>query len=41
MFDLVLSGGEVILPNKGQTPCDIGIANGKIESLVPYEAKSK
>ena len=41
MFDLVLSGGEVILPNKGQTPCDIGIANGKIESLVPHGSKIK
>jgi dihydropyrimidinase len=31
-FDLVLHGGEVVLPN-GKTFCDIGISNGKIAAI--------
>lgn len=33
-FDLVLRGGEVILPGAGRTACDIAVQNGRIAALL-------
>lgn len=35
MYDLVLAGGEAILPGKGNTSCEIGIKDGKIKAIAP------
>jgi dihydropyrimidinase len=38
-FDLVIKGGDVILPGRGRTVCDIAIHGGKIAAiLAPGEA---
>src|SRR5580704_106903 len=33
-FDLVIKGGDVILPRRGRTTCDIAIRAGKIEAIL-------
>ena len=41
MYDLVLAGGEAVLPGKGHTPCEIGIQDGKIKTIAPQGADLK
>ena len=33
-FDLVVKGGDAILPGRGRTACDIAIQDGKIAAIV-------
>jgi dihydroorotase (multifunctional complex type) len=33
-FDLLIAGGEAILPGSGRTQCDIGVADGKIAAIL-------
>ena len=38
-FDLVIKGGEAVLPGRGRTVCDIAVRDGKIAAIVaPGEA---
>ena len=41
MYDLVLAGGEAILPGKGNTSCEIGIKDGKIKDFGQISEKAK
>ena len=41
MYDLVLAGGEAILPGKGNTSCEIGIKDGKIKAIAPQGSDLK
>jgi dihydropyrimidinase len=34
-FDLVIKGGDAILPGRGRTVCDIAIHGGKIAAILP------
>ena len=34
-FDLVLRGGEAILPGHGRAACDIAVRDGRIAAIVP------
>lgn len=38
-FDLLISGGEAILPGTGRTACDIAVAGGKIAAILAPGAK--
>jgi dihydroorotase-like cyclic amidohydrolase len=33
-FDLLITGGDVILPGRGRTACDLGIRDGKIAAIL-------
>jgi len=34
IFDLLIAGGEAVLPGSGRTPCDIGVRDGKIAAIL-------
>jgi dihydropyrimidinase len=38
-FDLVISGGEAILPGSGRTRCDIAVKDGRIAAILAPEMK--
>jgi dihydropyrimidinase len=39
IFDLVLRGGQVVLPGLGVKPCDVAVKNGRIEGIFPPHTK--
>ena len=39
-FDLLITGGDVILPGRGRTTCDLGIRDGKIAAVLAAGAAS-
>jgi|TARA_B110000503_G_scaffold143755_1_gene248062 dihydropyrimidinase len=38
-FDLTITGGEAVLPDRGRTPCTIAVTEGKVAGIFPPHTK--